>query len=159
MTPQEKDLLPKAGEDPALKAPPKKDLVQSARDFLGNAFGGKNTDLNATVEQFTAEMTLVAEGLRQDQTRLSEQADRLSAQQTLLEEDTRVAIGAVQASLNGLNKRLDGLEKRMDHLEKQVQDKKLRKVDGWTGLVRQATWLVGLLAGVWIVTTVLKLFA
>lgn len=159
MTPQEKDLLPKAGEDPALKAPPKKDLVQSARDFLGNAFGGKNTDLNATVEQFTAEMTLVAEGLSQDQTRLSEQADRLSAQQTLLEEDTRVAIGEVQASLNGLNKRLDGLEKRMDHLEKQVQDKKLRKVDGWTGLVRQATWLVGLLAGVWIVTTVLKLFA
>ena len=159
MTPQEKDLLPKAGEDPALKAPPKKDLVQSARDFLGNAFGGKNTDLNATVEQFTAEMTLVAECLSQDQTRLSEQADRLSAQQTLLEEDTRVAIGEVQASLNGLNKRLDGLEKRMDHLEKQVQDKKLRKVDGWTGLVRQATWLVGLLAGVWIVTTVLKLFA
>ena len=159
MTPQEKDLLPKAGEDPALKAPPKKDLVQSARDFLGNAFGGKNTDLNATVEQFTAEMTLVAEGLSQDQTRLSEQADRLSAQQTLLEEDTRVAIGEVQANLNGLNKRLDGLEKRMDHLEKQVQDKKLRKVDGWTGLVRQATWLVGLLAGVWIVTTVLKLFA
>lgn len=159
MTPQEKDLLPKAGEDPALKAPPKKDLVQSARDFLGNAFGGKNTDLNATVEQFTAEMTLVAEGLSQDQTRLSEQADRLSAQQTLLEEDTRVAIGEVQASLNGLNKRLDGLEKRMDRLEKQVQDKKLRKVDGWTGLVRQATWLVGLLAGAWIVTTVLNLFA
>ena len=89
MTPQEKDLLPKAGEDPALKAPPKKDLVQSARDFLGNAFGGKNTDLNATVEQFTAEMTLVAEGLSQDQTRLSEQADRLSAQQTLLEDRSR----------------------------------------------------------------------
>ena len=65
----------------------------------------------------------------------------------------------MQASLNGLNKRLDGLEKRMDRLEKQVQDKKLRKVDGWTGLVRQATWLVGLLAGAWIVTTVLKLFA
>ena len=52
--------------DPAHPAQPaqKPGLVKSAKEFFGNAFGqGKNQDLSALVEEFTSEMTLVAEGL------------------------------------------------------------------------------------------------
>lgn len=147
-------------EEPQIvKTPPKKDLIHSAKEFLGNAFGpSKGQDLSTLVEDFTSEMTLVAEGLSEDQTRLSEQADKLSAQQTELEQETLDKLHDVNVSLDELRTRIDALDQRLAKAEKQTADKKIKKVEGFTGLLRQASWLAGILAGAWIITAIINLF-
>ena len=137
---------------------PKKDLVKSAKDFLENTFGGKNTDLNTTIEQFTAEMTLVAEGLSEDQTRLSQQADRLNAQQTAFEAETLDKFHDLSVAVQENQEQMNRLEEKLDKLQKLTAEKKTKKVDGWTGLLRQATYLIGILAGAWIITTLINFF-
>ena len=135
----------------------KKDLVKSARDFLGNAFGGKNTDLSQAIEDFTSEMTLVAEGLSEDQARLSRQGDLLSAQQTQLEEEMLQKFHDLDADMQALSQRLDQLESSLDKLQ-HAREKQLRKSDGLHAILRQATWLVSIAAGAWIVTSIIRLF-
>ena len=137
---------------------PKKDLVKSAKDFLENTFGGKAPDLHATIEQFTAEMTLVAEGLSEDQDRLSQLSDRLNAQQTAFEQETLDKFHDVSVSLQETNARLDQLDDKLAKLQKQAADKKLKKTDGLTALVRQCTYLVGILCAAWIITTLIQFF-
>lgn len=149
------ELIPQ--QDASLKTP-KKDLVKSAKDFLENTFGGKAPDLHATIEQFTAEMTLVAEGLSEDQDRLSQLSDQLHAQQTAFEQQTLDQFHDVSVSLQELNQRMDQMETRLDKLQKQATDKKLKKTDGLTALVRQCTYLVGILCAAWIITTLIQFF-
>ncbi len=137
----------------------KKDLMHSARDFVNNIFQPlKGKDLNQAVEDFTAEMTLVAEGLSEDQERLSQQVDRLSAQQTILEETLLSRLHDADCALSEMQKEMKVLQKRLDKAEKAVADKKISKVNGFTGLLRQATWLVGIVIGGWIVVTLIKAF-
>ena len=46
-------------------------LMRGARDFIENTWSSlKGKDLNQAVEEFTSEMTLVAEGLSEDQNAL-----------------------------------------------------------------------------------------
>ena len=135
----------------------KKDLVKTAKDFLGSAFGGKSTDLHQIIEEFTAEMTLVAEGLSEDQTRLSEQADLLNAQQTAFEEETLQKFHDLNADLQALNRRMDQVNSRLDKLQ-QARDKQLRKESGLYAILRQATVLVSIAAGAWVITAIIRLF-
>ena len=144
-------------EEMTLSPAPKKDLVRTAKDFLGSAFGGKNTDLNTVIEEFTAEMTLVAEGLSEDQKRISEQTDMLSAQQTTFEDETLHKFHDVSVDVQELRERIDALEQKWDKLSKQ-HEKQRKKSEGLQGIFRQATVLVAIAAGAWVLTTLINFF-
>lgn len=138
-------------------APQKKDLVKTAKDFLGNAFGGKNTDLNTVIEEFTSEMTLVAEGLSEDQDRISKQNDLICAQQTAFEEETLRRFHDASVDVSELKERLDVLQDKMDKMQK-LQEKKHKKAEGLSGILRQATFLAAIVCGAWIITTLINFF-
>ena len=155
MTEKEKDLILQADQLPAVdEASGKKPgLVRGARDFIENTFASlKGKDMNQAVEEFTSEMTLVAEGLSEDQAVLRQDVDRMSAQQTLLEErllragkETRGEMGELRDAIKQNKKQFEALEKRLDSLEKALKEteKKPPRM-GVAQILRQATWMVGI---------------
>ena len=169
---QEKNLPVPAEEKPG--------LVKATRDFFGNALSTvKGKDLSAMVEEFSSEMTVVAEGLSEDQAQLHELYQSLSAQQTIDKEELREDIARVsdavqQASdraqkaeqlLEKVQKDVDRLQKEIDRQQdafaqytKKAEEKKARKLDNMSGMIRQLTWLVGVAGGAWIIVTILNLF-
>lgn len=167
MTENEKNLMVQGETLPAEAEHKKPGLVRGAKDFIENTFATlKGKDMNQAVEEFTSEMTLVAEGLSEDQAALRRDVDQAAAQLTLLEEkqlrldkDRRGDIGTLQDTLRQAAKRADSLEKRLDELEKQLKDaeKKPRKM-GLGQILRQATWMVGIVCAAWVVVTVLNMF-
>lgn len=168
MTENENDLIVQNEQLPAADehTGKKLGLVRGARDFIGNTFATlKGKDMNQAVEEFTSEMTLVAEGLSEDQAVLRQDVDKLSAQQTLLEEkmqrsgkDAKAETAELREALKQNKKQAENLEKRLDALEKAMKDaeKKPQKM-GLGQTLRQATWMVGIVCVAWVVVTVLKL--
>ncbi len=143
---------------------PKTNIISSAKHFIGTALSPlKSKDSIAQIEEFTSEMTLVAEGLSEDQLRISRLLDNVAAEQTTFEKDTedhfrlvRDELEEQEKALKGQQDTLKAVNARLDKLDKALADKKLRKVDGWTGLVRALTWLVGIAAGSGIIITLLN---
>lgn len=137
------------------EAAPKKGLMQSAQAFMNGVLSPlKGRDVGQMVEEFTSEMTLVAEGLSEDQARLQERVERLEAEHTQLEAHLQDQLHDAQE----LREQLAALSKRLDKAEKAAADKKLKKAEGLSAVLRQATWLVGILAGAWVLVTVLRFF-
>ena len=137
----------------------KKPLAQSAKDFMAGVLSPlKGRDVSQLVEDFTAEMTLVAEGLSEDQARLSQEQDKLSAQQTELEQQLLDRLHDAEVTAGEMQNEINALKTRLDKAEKAVHEKKIKKVEGFTGLMRQATWLAAILAGAWVLTTIIHLF-
>ena len=99
-------------------------------------------------------MTLVIEGLSEDQEKLARQTDRLDAQQTQLEQRLIDEVHDLNVALDESKKELTALKGRLDKLEKQSEKGK----KGVTAALRQATWLVGIAVIGWIVVTVINLF-
>ncbi|MBR1607000.1 MAG: hypothetical protein IJ664_04760 [Clostridia bacterium] len=161
MSEKENELIPRGQNLPAAEEATgkKPGLVRGARDFIENTFQSlKGKDMNQAVEEFTSEMTLVVEGLSEDQNGLRRDVDSASAQLTLLEEkvlrqdkDRRADMSDLQEELKQAKKRLDSLEKSLREAEKKPQKMGLGQI------LRQATWMVGILCVSWIVVTVLKL--
>ncbi len=126
--PEENDLITEPAE--------KKNIVQSAKDFMNGVLSPlKGKDISQLVEDFTAEMTLVAEGLSEDQQKLSQETDRLSAQQTELEQ--RMLDSFHDAGVT-------------------AEELRAKKNDGIIGILRQATWLVAIISAAWIIVTVIR---
>lgn len=149
----------KTADSVALNNHERKPIIQSTKEFFENTFGSlKGKDVGQMVEQFSGEMTLVAEGLSEDQARLSRIIDRVSSEQTVFEQSIRDDMHDLTVSIAETNARVDALAARVEKAEKAATDKKIKKTQGFTALLRQATWLVGILAGAWIVTTVINLF-
>lgn len=141
------------------EAAPKKGLVQSAQAFMNGVLSPlKGRDVGQMVEEFTSEMTLVAEGLSEDQARLQERVERLKAEHTQLEAHLQDQLHDAQVDAQELREQLAALSKRLDKAEKAAADKKLKKAEGLSAVLRQATWLVGILAGAWVLVTVLRFF-
>ena len=121
--------------------------------------GESATDL---VEQFTREMTLVAEGLCEDQARLRKAVDGLiretDAQKAKAEQDDQDVLRQLEKHQKDTQKQLDELSKRVAALEKPAA--KQRK--GWMNLgediISRLTLLAGIVCGAWVIVTVLKLF-
>lgn len=161
MTEKENELIPRDQNLPAAEeaSGKKPGLVRGARDFIENTFQSlKGKDMNQAVEEFTSEMTLVVEGLSEDQNTLRRDVDSSSAQLTLLEEkvlrqekDSKADVSDLKEELKQAKKRLDSLEKTLKEAEKKPQKMGLGQI------LRQATWMVGILCVSWIVVTVLKL--
>lgn len=148
------DLIP---EDAAESQP--KTIVRSAKDFMNGVLAPlKGKDVGQMVEEFTAEMTLVAEGLSEDQEKLQRENEKLAAQQTVLENSLLDQLHDANVSIQELQRDVDGLKRRLEKAEKAAAEKKIKKVEGFTGLLRQATWLAAVIVGGWIIVTVIGFF-
>ncbi len=141
-------------------------IVRGTRDFIENTVASlRGKDMTRAVEEFTGEMTLVAEGLSEDQDKLRRDLDKTSAQLTLAEEkaahldsERRSEIKALEDSLKQSRKKSESLEKRLDEMEKSISalSSKPRKA-GLGQILRQATWMVGIICGAWVIVTLLKM--
>lgn len=124
------------------------------------------------IERFTSEMTLVAEGLSEDQARLDRKLDQLCAKQEKLghdadaerdrlmqriENEQQVLETTINEERRDRDVRLSALEDRLTALEKQLRAKKEAPKKN-TGLVRQLIILASILGGSWIIVTILQLF-
>ena len=121
---------------------------------------GENT--NQLIEQFTAEMTLVAEGLCEDQTKLRREVDDITTQEDRRIQKLESRIDLLETSLDDERKAYDRdvteLRNRLSTLEKQASkgSGKDRKKSGT--IIRDLTWLVGIAAAAWIIVTILNVF-
>ncbi len=125
----------------------KTNLVQRSRELLDTAVQGiKGRDLGTLVDEFTSEMTLVAEGLSEDLSRAQQDLAQLNAAHTIDEEGRR----ALEERVNALQRRVDALEKK--------QDRQQQKRGTLTSVLRQMTIIAAILAGAWVITALLKTF-
>lgn len=141
--PEQNGVSPK--EIPALSDAKKPSLMQKSRDFLQGTVGGK--DLPRLVDDFTQEMVVVAEGLTEDQARLKESLALQAEQQDELSQ-----------RLRELEKQTRQIQKRLEEMNQQEQRRK-KTQRGVSAILRQATWLAGIIASAWIITSLLRLFS
>ncbi|MEI3427713.1 MAG: hypothetical protein V8Q82_00425 [Christensenellales bacterium] len=133
--------------------------MRGARDFIENTWSSlKGKDLNQAVEEFTSEMTLVAEGLSEDQNALRRDGEKLAARMDKLAERQKNgedSVKALQDQLEQERRRGDALQKRLDDMEKALKAKPVKP--GLTAILRQATWGVGIICAAWVIVAILKL--
>ncbi len=133
------------------------DIIKKPKELLGGAIKAiKGPDVQQLVETFTSEMTVVVEGLYDDQMRLRKEVEALSLSQEGLSReliDSREETEAkCEQSLKDLATRMADLQKRIQTLEtnKGKQTKK-------NGILTQMTVLAAIVAGAWIIVTLLNL--
>lgn len=128
--------------------------LSKPRKFLSNALKtvkGENT--KELIEQFTAEMTLVAEGVCDDQARLRSQVDALSAEVDRNRQQASGGVEALETSLREMQRdtdqKLDSLISRVNALEhslkKESKHGKRRWFSGNT--LSQLTLLAAIICG------------
>ena len=120
---------------------------------------GENT--NQLIEQFTAEMTLVAEGLCEDQTKLRKEVDGLMTQEDKRIQKLESTINLLETSLEEERKNHDQdvteLRNRVSQLEKQAKvTAKEKKKSG--GIIKGITWIVSIAASAWVIVTIINAF-
>lgn len=123
---------------------------------------GENT--MQLIEQFTAEMTLVAEGLCEDQSRLHQETSRM-----ITEEDQRIA--KLESRIEMLENTLDEeraerdrelteTRNRLAAMERKAppEEKKENKPPK-RNIIKDLTVLVAIAAGAWVIVTILNTIA
>ena len=128
----------------------KSGLVERSKELIDSAVSSlKGKDMNALVEEYTQEVTLVLEGISSDLTELSEKEKLNVANQTILEENVRSNARETADKLNALQKRVEALEKKTETK---------RQKGTVTGALKQATWIAAILASAWVITALLRTF-
>ena len=121
---------------------------------------GDNT--SQLIENFTAEMTLVAEGLCEDQSTLRREVDKM-----ITEEDRRIQalqtrVDAAETSLEEERRAHDRdvteLRNRLAVLQKQASHKPAKEKNRRGNIIRDLTILVAIAAGAWIIVTIINKF-
>ena len=106
------------------------------------------------IETFTAEMTLVAEGLCEDQNNLRREITQVRTLaeklETRVDNEQEVLDTTLRENQKEIDRRLDALEAKAAK-----QDGKLKREKN---LISQLTLLAGIIAGAWVIVTVLNLF-
>ena len=132
-------------------------IIRKPRELIGGALQAlKGPDVQNLVESFTSEMTVVTEGLYDDQMRLRREVEELSAQQTILARQVLEGREDLQSKCDQSQKemaaRLNDMQKRLQALEagKSKQGKR-------NGILSQVTALAAIVAGAWIIVTLLNL--
>lgn len=119
---------------------------------------GENT--NQLIEQFTAEMTLVAEGLCEDQTKLRREVDDMTTQEDRRIQKLESRISLLETSLEEERKTHDKdlteLRSRLSPLEKQAAKPQVKEKKKATSVIRDLTWLVGIAAAAWVIVTIIN---
>ena len=121
---------------------------------------GENT--NQLIEQFTAEMTLVAEGLCEDQTKLRREVDDMTTQEDRRIQKLESRIDLLETSLDEERKAHDKdvteLRNRLSTLEKQAVKTPAKEKKKAGTIIRDLSWLVGIAAAAWVIVTVINAF-
>ena len=121
---------------------------------------GENT--NQLIEQFTAEMTLVAEGLCEDQTRLRKEVDGMVTQEDKRIQKLESGIDMLETSLEEERREHDKivteLRSRISLLEKQAAKAPAKDKKKTGGIIKDLTAMVAIAAGAWVIVTVLNVF-
>ena len=141
-------------EEKTLTEKPKKTLWDGALKMVK----GENT--NQLIEQFTAEMTLVAEGLCEDQTKLRREVDNMTTQEDRRIQKLESRINLLETSLDEEKKAHDKdvteLRNRLSTLEKQAAKAPAKEKKKAGTIIRDLTWLVGIAAAAWVIVTVIN---
>ena len=123
------------------------------------AVRGENTE--RLIEQFTAEMTLVAEGLAEDQSRVHDAVERIGMQQDRAEQRAASELQALECMLKEVQRdadaRMESMERRLSALEKAAASWKDKRF-GASDILNRATMIAAIGAGAWVLTSVLALF-
>jgi len=113
------------------------------------------------VEQFTQEMTLVAEGLCEDQARLRNavdglvrEADGLKAKQ---EQDYQELQRQLDEHEKDTKRRLEEMSRRIAALEKPAAKDKPGRFRLGGDVISRLTVLAGIICGTWLIVTILNL--
>ena len=121
---------------------------------------GENT--NQLIEQFTAEMTLVAEGLCEDQTKLRKEVDDITTQEDRRIQKLESRIDLLETSLEEERQAHDRdvteLRNRLSTLEKQASKASVKDRKKAGTIIKDLTWLVGIAAVAWVIVTILNVF-
>ena len=143
-------------EENTLTEKPKKTLWDGALKMVK----GENT--NQLIEQFTAEMTLVAEGLCEDQTRLRKEVDGMAAQEDKRIQKLESSIDVLETSLEEERREHDKivteLRSRISLLEKQAAKAPAKDKKKTGGIIKGLTAMVSIAAAAWVIVTVLNVF-
>ena len=132
-------------------------LLKKPKELINQAVSAiKGPDVETLVEEFTSEMTLVAEGLCEDQQRLRRELEEVKNHRKT---DLASTQSRQDQLLNRISQweretddRLKALSARVDQLEK-----KQPKTRGAASVIRQATLLAAIVCGSWVVVTLLNL--
>ena len=153
----------KMAEENTLAERPHQTEEKPRKLFSGALRMVKGENSAKLMEDFTSEMTLVAEGLCEDQSKLRQEVDQM-----MNEEDRRIQklsnqIDLVETSLDeekeAHDRDLTELRSRLAALEKKNGKDlphKWRRKDG--NIIRDLTWLVGVAGGAWIIVTIINKF-
>jgi phosphoglycolate phosphatase-like HAD superfamily hydrolase len=122
-------------------------IMKKPMELFGGAFQAiKGPDVQNLMESFTREMTVVTEGLYDDQMRLRKEVEELSAQQTIIaqqvldgREDLQLKLGQSEKDLSA---RLNDMQKRLQALEANRSKQGKRN-----GVLFQVTILAAIVAG------------
>ena len=121
---------------------------------------GENT--NQLIENFTAEMTLVAEGLCEDQSTLRREVDRMMTQEDRRIQKLESRIDLLESTLEQERKDHDKtvteLRNRLATLEKKLPKEASKEKKKAGSIIRDATWLVAIAAGAWVIVTIINKF-
>ena len=122
----------------------------------------KGDSMTDMVEQFTQEMTLVAEGLCEDQARLRNAVDGLireaDGQRAKSEQDYQELLRQLGENHHQTQSRLDELSRRVSALEKSAVKPQKGLFNLGTDVISRVTVLAGMICGTWLMVTLLQLF-
>ncbi len=118
---------------------------------------GDNT--NQLIERFTAEMTLVAEGLCEDQNTLHRDVEKMISEEDRRIQSLKTQLDAAETSLEEERKEHDRdlteLRNRLASLEKKTAVKPAKEKKN---IIRDLTILVAIAAGAWVLVTIINKF-
>ncbi len=122
-------------------------FIKRSKDFIQGAVDSiTGKDLPILVEDFTREMTIVAEGLAEDQARLGETL-RLQGE----------GYDQLAEKMRQTERKMEEIERKVNDIQKKL-DRKKENRPGLSQILKQATWLVGIVAAAWVITTLVKTF-
>ena len=121
----------------------------------------KGDSTNELVEQFTQEMTLVAEGLCEDQARLRSAVDGIireaDGQRAKQEQDYQDLLRQLDEHQKDTKRRLEELSRRVAALEKPAVKEKKSPFHLGSDVISRLTVLASIICGTWLLVTILNL--
>ena len=143
------------------------DLLSAPRKFLSNALHAvKGDSTQSLVENFTSEMTLVAEGLCEDQAKLRTQLDDLERREDSdrqrITDEAETLRADLETDIHDLSQKLGDITERIKKLESDAREiahkQEKKKRFGMDGLLRSLIILAGIVCGSWVLVTILNMF-
>lgn len=121
----------------------------------------KGENSNQLIEKFTAEMTLVAEGLCEDQTKLRREVDDLFSQEDRRDQklDSRITLleSTLEEERNAHDRDVTELRNRLSALEKKAKAP-VREKRKFGSVITGLTVMVAIAAAAWVIVTMINKF-